>query len=204
MKDDEAQYMTVYLDAMPNLPRNDQTREEIQQMLRGRFEHGLAGAVERMWQLPAIILHKPDGGYLELLLEARTLFCEGHFYSCVAMCGIVGERLVKDVLRASVMLEKDGKIARPKDDAFDPFEHVEVRGIIDFLKKGELLSEAAAKAAKDLVELRNQYAHARGKNPSDDAIKAIKYLHLLVEGTVSVFKDFEIKDGVFVRKSQSA
>jgi len=29
---------------------------------------------------------------------------------------------------------------------------------------------------------------------------AIELLHSLIEGTVSMFKDFEIKDGVFVRK----
>ena len=117
------------------------------------------------------------------------------------MCGIVGERLVKDVLRASVLVEKDGKPQRPADVAFDQLERVEVNGIVRFLKEAELLSADSAKAARTLGELRNQYAHARGKKPQRDALKAIKLLHTLVEGTVSMFKDFEIKDGVFVRKT---
>jgi hypothetical protein len=70
-----------------------------------------------------------------------------------------------------------------------------------FLKNAELLSEDAAKAADKLGELRNAYAHARGKDPQKDAIGAIKWLHLLVEGTVSVLRDFEIRDGIFVRKA---
>jgi hypothetical protein len=120
------------------------------------------------------------------------------------MCGIVGERLVKDSLRASVLVENGGEVARPTDRAFDKFERVSVNDVAQFLAEAGVLGPDAAKAASDLLQLRNQYAHARGKNPDADAVKAITYLHSLVEGTVSVFKDFEIKDGVFVRKEAAA
>ena len=65
-----------------------------------------------------------------------------------------------------------------------------------------MISDEAAKAADKLGQLRNGYAHARGKDAPKDAIKAIKLLHVLVEDTVSVFKDFEIKEGAFVRKGK--
>lgn len=42
--------------------------------------------------------------------------------------------------------------------------------------------------------------HTPGERILTDAVKAVKMLHKLVEGTVSVFKDFEIKDGVLVPK----
>lgn len=197
---EQPQHMNVFLDLLPNQPKNDQARENFRQMLRQRFEEGLPQAVERVWDLPPIILKEPFGDYVALLLEARELFVSGHFYSCVAMCGIVGERLVKDILRASLLVEKDGHAQRPKDVAFDQLERVEVSGMVRFLKEADLLSDDAAKAADKLGQLRNGYAHARGKDPQRDAIEAIKLLHTLVEGTVSVFKDFEIKDGAFVRK----
>ena len=73
-------------------------------------------------------------------------------------------------------------------------------GIINFLKEAELLSEKAAKAAKDLVEIRNKYVHARGKNHEKDASDAIKYLHVIVEDTVSIFKDFDLQHGVMMFK----
>jgi hypothetical protein len=69
------------------------------------------------------------------------------------------------------------------------------------LKEAGLLSAEAAKAADSLGQLRNQYAHARGQSPQPDALKAVKLLHILVEDTVSVFKEFEIKDRTFVRKT---
>ena len=190
----------VFLDFLPNQPKNDQSREQFVSMLRLRLEERLQASVERIWDLPSIILKRPQSEYVALLVEARDLYVSGNFYSCVAMCGIVGERIIKDVLRASVRLEKDGVIHIPQDKAFDQLEYVEVAGIIRFLKEAELIAANPAKAAEDLGKLRNRYAHARGKNPDRDALEAIKLLHSLIEGTVSMFNEFEIKDGVFVRK----
>jgi hypothetical protein len=147
------------------------------------------------------MLVKPSDEYLALLLEARELFVNGYFYSCVAMCGIVGERLVKDMFRASVLVRRNGNTERPTDAVFDQLEYIDISRIIEFLKKAELLGGDAAKAALKLGKLRNTYAHARGKDREADATEAIKELHALVEGTVSVFKDFEIKEGKLVPKT---
>jgi hypothetical protein len=194
------QFMNVLLDVMPNMPRNEQTRESFGNILRQKFEQRLPDAVERIWELPPIILQRPEGEHARILLEARELFIAGHFYSCVAMCGIVGERLVKDMFRAAVLVYKAGNAIHPADEAFDQLERVEVNGIIRFLNKADLLGDDAKRAAIELGELRNSYAHARGREPQTDAIKAIKLLHTLVEGTVSIFKDFEITDRGLVRK----
>lgn len=164
------------------------------------MEERLQTSVERIWELPPIILKNPQAEYVALLVEARDLYVAGNYYSCVAMSGIVGERIIKDVLRASVRIQRDGTVVVPQDKAFDQLEQVEVGGMVRFLKEAEVLAAEAAKAAEELSRLRNQYAHARGKKPERDALEAIKLLHALVEGTVSMFKDFELKDGVFVRK----
>jgi hypothetical protein len=119
------------------------------------------------------------------------------------MCGIVGERLIKDMFRKSVLIDVNGKIDRPTDAAFDQFERVEARSFIEFLRKTGIITEDAASAAKKLGDLRNDYAHTRGKAPENDAHEAIKLLHNLVDGTVSIFKDHELKDGMFVSKLAS-
>lgn len=197
---DSSSTVKVFMDLLPNQPRNDQSREQFQSMLLQRLEERLQSSVERIWDLPPIILKYPQKEYVDLLVEARDLYVEGNYYSCVAMCGIVGERIIKDVLRTSVRIEKDRMIAVPQDNAFDQLEHVEVGGMIQFLKEAEILAVDGAKAAVKLIKQRNRYAHARGKKPEHDALKAIKLLHLLVEDTVSMFKDYELKKGKFVRK----
>jgi hypothetical protein len=194
------EFIEVFLDLLPNSPKNDQSRENVRQLLRQRFDSSLDDAVERVWDLPPMVV-RPYGEYLALLLEAREIFLAGHFYSCVAVCGIVGERLVKDVFRASVLIQKSGGPQSPSKAAFDQLERVEVNGLIRFLKEAALLGAVAANAAESLGQLRNQYAHARGKAQQPDALKAIKLLHTLVEDTVSVFKEFEVQGGVLVHKS---
>ncbi len=197
-----SQHIDVFIDLLPNQPKNDQSRENFRQILRKRFEKSLPDAVERVWDLPPLIL-KAHGDYLDLLNETRELYILGHFYSCVAMCGIVGERLVKDLLRASVCVQKSGSLQIPPETAFDQFERVEVSGIARFLREADLLTDKASKDAEKLGQIRNQYAHARGKKPQQDALKSINLLHTLVEDTVSVFTEFDFIDGAFVRKAST-
>jgi hypothetical protein len=117
------------------------------------------------------------------------------------MCGIVGERLVKDMFRTSVLINKAGGASRPTDKALDQLERADISGVVRFLREAELLGDEPGKAAQSLCEIRNQYAHARGKDPHKDAISAIKLLHALIEGTVSVFKDFGVTDSGLVRRT---
>jgi hypothetical protein len=196
MSEDDA-----YLDVRPKSPHTEETRKEFRQGLTQRFEKNLPKAIERIWDLPCLTLSSVSKPYSELLIEARELFEDGHFYSCVAMCGIVGERLIKDVLRNSVLIEKDGKNQHPNDNAFDQLEHVEVYGIVNFLDMAGLLGKDAVEAARKLGELRNAYSHARGKDPEKDALNAIIYLHKIVEDTVSIFKGFDLQHGVIMLKN---
>jgi hypothetical protein len=163
----------------------------------------LSDAVERIWELPQVILKNANDEYVRLFVEARELFVMGYFYSCVAMCGIVGEKLVKDLLRSTVVLAADGLAGRPSEDAFDQLERVDASAIMRFLNKAQVLGDEAAKAANSLIELRNKYAHARGKEPQADALESIKKLHILVEGTVSVLKSYEIVEGKLVLRASS-
>jgi hypothetical protein len=197
--DEQTEQKVIHLDLLSNQPKNEISRQNAAHRLWQQLEDRLEASVDRQWELPPIIVN-PEGEYLELLKEARDLYIDGRFYSCVAMCGIVNERLIKDALRASVLIEKNGKVERPVSKVFDQLEYADLSSLAKFIREAGLLSEEAFSAAIDLVRLRNAYAHARGRQSQNDALNAIKYLHQVVEGTVSVFKDHELKDGVFVRK----
>ncbi|MDD5734561.1 MAG: hypothetical protein PHQ39_03720 [Methanothrix soehngenii] len=195
MSDDDA-----YMDNRPRSPHTDEQRKKFRADLTQRFMKDLPATIERIWELPCLNITSVSKPYPDLLIEARELFVNGYFYSCVAMCGIVGERLIKDVLRNSVSIEKDEKNQRPSEAAFDQLERVEVFGIVNFLNEAGLLSKDAATAARELGALRNAYAHSRGKDSEKDAIEAIKYLHAIVEDTVSIFKGFDLQHGVMIFK----
>ena len=88
--DEQVELREVYIDFLPNQPKNEIFRQYAAERLRQQLEGRPEASVDRQWELPQLIV-KPEGEYLELLLEARDLYINGYFYSCVATCGIVGE-----------------------------------------------------------------------------------------------------------------
>ncbi len=56
---------------------------------------------KRLSQLPPLLIEV--GPYCKLLREARDVFVDGHFYACVAMCGISLERFQRARLSRMVL-----------------------------------------------------------------------------------------------------
>ena len=139
--------------------------------------------LQRWSELPNLEL--TAGPHVPLLLEARELYRHGHFYSCVAMCGIASERIVKDVLGEGLAVWKDEKAIHLPEEAIPELDRFEVNAIARFLTKAGLLVPEARKAVLDLAELRNRYVHGSGMKPREDALKAIVLLHDVVNRTAS-------------------
>ena len=170
------------------------------EFMKQRYENKLKEAVERLASLPALLVH--HGEYCNLLVEARDLYVHEYYYSCIAMCGIVAERIAKDLFTRNILIIKENKAVFPPENAKRDLESFGAREICTFLINAGILNDTLKTSFKELGELRNKYAHAGGKEPQKDAVKAIKYLHAIVEGTVSIFKDFEIHEGKLVRKRE--
>lgn len=111
------------------------------------------------------------------------------------MCGIVSERIIKDMLRLTLYVRKGVDVVQPSSKAFDQLERVEISGLMRFAKDSEVINEESFKAADKLSQIRNDYTHARGKNSEKDALKAIELLHVIIDDTVSAHKDYVIEDG---------
>ena len=177
----------IYVDLLPNQKKDEAERQRVADRLQQELEGRLDESIDRSWKLPAIMV-KIEGEYLELLIEARQLYVNGYFYSCVAMCGIVNERLIKDVVLASIWIEKEGVVYKPDSEVLKKLEHVDSSRLSEFIAGAGLVAEEACKASQKLVRLRNDHAHARGGKPDKDALDAINHLHKVVEGTVSVYR----------------
>ena len=76
----QPQRMEVFLDLLSRTPKNDQAREGFRQVLGQQFQDELANVVERVRDLPPMIV-KPHGEYLALLIEARKLYLFASWYS---------------------------------------------------------------------------------------------------------------------------
>ena len=136
---------------------------------------------ERLSQLPPLLIEA--GRYCELLREARDVFVDGHFYACVAMCGISFERFQRDKAKPYGATRKH-KMPR-------------VRKI---LQKNNVLKVETLVLCKKMAKLRNDYAHGDGLKPKEDALKALTWMHSFIDNETNLMRDYVIVDGVLSRK----
>ena len=116
------------------------------------------------------------------------------------MCGIVAERIVKDIFSRNLLVISGAKVTPPNQKATKDLESFGAKEICEFLIDSGVVDEDLRSPLKALGELRNKYAHAGGKKPEEDAREAVSHLHSIIDGTVSVFRNFTVREGKLVRK----
>lgn len=137
--------------------------------------------IYRLALLPPLLME--PGAYCSLLREARDVFVDGYFYACVAMCGISFERFQRD--KAAPFGAKD-QHKMPK-----------IRAI---LMQNKVLTPGSLALCEKMATLRNQYAHGHGQQFEADAVKALEWMHRLIEDETTLMRDYEIIGGVLHRK----
>jgi hypothetical protein len=186
----------VGFDFIPNALATDEGRREVADRFRRQFEQALPEALNRYSELPATMMRL--GPFVALLDEVRKHYAWGRFHSCIVMSGVAAERILKDLLLAALRVPSGGVAVPVPQEAAKHLERLALEDVREFLVKSGRLDKGLRKAAQELARLRNTYAHAAGGGAEADARTAVRCLHEIVEGTVSVFKDYEIVDGVLV------
>jgi hypothetical protein len=179
----------AYADPIPELLRQLLASGKDTKDIKAKLAVELSVApdeVLRRWsELPNL---EPTGGpHAPLLLEARELYRHGHFYSCVTMCGVTSERIIKDILCERLAIWVDDQAVDIPAEAVSELDRFELGAIARFLTKAKLLVPDARKAVLKLAEIRNTYAHGSGMKPQEDALKAVGLLHAVVSRTASLF-----------------
>jgi hypothetical protein len=130
---DHADPSQFFADPGSDQPQTSEAKADLEAEFLSQFKLNVSDIVRRSWQLPSLAVPRGNSEYLRLLTEARELYRSGHFYSCVAMSGIVAERLVKDLLRQTIMVSKgEGPPMKPTDTAFDQLERVDMSSLVRF------------------------------------------------------------------------
>ena len=136
---------------------------------------------ERLSQLPPLLIEV--GPYCELLREARDVFVDGHFYACVAMCGISFERFQRD-----------------KAEPYGATRKHKMPRVRKILQENRVLKVETLALCKKMAKLRNDYAHGDGLKPKEDALKALQWMHSFIDNETNLMRDYVIVDGVLNRK----
>jgi len=184
------QTQAAYADFRPNSAKR-YLDEELSKGSKERPAELLSGAMdeksfahhkdERLSHLPPLLIEV--GPYCSLLKEARDVFVDGHFYACVAMCGISFERFQRDKAKPYGATRKH-KMPR-------------VRKI---LQENNVLKVETLALCKKMAKLRNDYAHGHGLKPKEDALKALQWMHSFIDNETNLMRDYVIVDGVLSRK----
>jgi hypothetical protein len=181
------QTQAAYADFRPNAAKRH-LREELSKGSQEQLAEGVLGekplahdTYERLSQLPPLLIE--DGPYCRLIREARDVFVDGHFYACVAMCGISFERFQRDK-------------AKPYG-ATREYRMWQVRCM---LQENQALLPATFPLCKSMADLRNEYAHGHGLNPREDALKSLEWMHSFIDNETNLMRDYVIVDGILSRK----
>jgi hypothetical protein len=137
--------------------------------------------IHRLALLPPLLME--PGAYCSLLREARDVFVDGHFYAGVAMCGISFERFQRD-----------------KAAPFGAKDHHKMPKVRAILTQNKVLTPGSLALCEMMASLRNQYAHGHGQQFEADAVKALGWMHSLIEDETTLMRDYEVIDGVLHRK----
>ncbi|KKM65736.1 hypothetical protein LCGC14_1488300 [marine sediment metagenome] len=135
----------------------------------------------RLSQLPPLLIEA--GPYCSLLREARDVFVDGHFYACVAMCGISFERFQRDKAKPYGATRKH--------------KMWEVRKL---LQSNNVLNAKTVALCERMADLRNDYAHGHGHSPKKDALRALTWMHRFIRNETDLMRHYKIVEGILHRR----
>jgi hypothetical protein len=174
------QTQPVYADFRPNAVKYD-LKEKLAKIPPEQVEN--RDILERISQLPPLLIE--DGPYCQLIREARDVFIDGHFYACVAMCGISLERFQRD--KAALY-----GVSR---------EHT-MKQVRSILQRNKVLLVGTLDLCKRMADLRNDYAHGHGLKPKEDALESLEWVHSFIDNETNLMRDYVIVDGILHRKTK--
>jgi hypothetical protein len=183
------QIQPVYADFRPNVAKRNLS-EELSKDSQERPAELPSGALgkksldhdtcERLSQLPPLLIEV--GPYCGLIREARDVFVDGHFYACVAMCGISLERFQRD-----------------KAEPYGAKREHKMEKVRSILQQNKVLSPSTMTLCKRMAKLRNEYAHGNGLNPKENALKSLAWTHSFIDNETNLMRDYTIVDGILHR-----
>jgi len=197
-------FETVYLNSLPALYEmlSDEKKKQLEADIKDSLLRDLDEKVRRTFSTPNFgplpIIHQ----FVRFIPELFQLYIHGLFYSTIALCGVVAERLCIDLV-AITSIEVGGK--RLTDAQKESICNMRLVDLIDTLFIWEIISSNSKDWLQEVRQIRNKYVHP---NPppfeaaKPDAEKVLKLLCEVVriEFGPSSTGRYTIEDGAIKRR----
>lgn len=149
--------------------------------------------VKREISLPHLLIHNDDE-FLPLLLEARSTYRDGYYFSCIAASVTTADR---------ICLRLAEHFGVPTSE-MSWLEEQTLGRKIDRLASLLLIDTYQVGILKTINTIRTRHLHPRHDISHTmlrrDARASMTLLHQLLDGTVSVYRDHAFRDGIMVPK----
>lgn len=179
-------------DALPPAGKRAQTKQYAHTLAEQAKNEATARA-QRYFRLPTLIVHADDE-FLPLLQEARQTYIDGHYFSSIASAATTADRICNWLVQ---------RYGWPADQQTAFFARTFGQKL-QRLRARKLLTPAQERLLDRMNNIRNKHLHPRHRCTTTvlkrDAFTTVRLLHELLEGTVSVFRDYQIEDGKLVPK----
>jgi len=170
----------TFIDSLPGI-MTQFGKESVEATLLARHEHNKKEIMMRYAQMPNLFIWNQGGNFLELLLEARTNYIEGKFWSSVAVCGMVVESLCKDIAKLRTDEPEFANIISEK------FIHQSINCLKN---SGCFWLTFTSKLMHDIMTARNDYIHVK-----KESISSPEVLNILVRTSLVVVAEFGFMPG---------
>lgn len=183
----------IYLDLFRNSysgspSEKRQKTEKFKKIKIEEFSKTAIARVKRHMKLPTFVMQRDDE-VLPLLLEARETYINGYFFACIAASTTAADRICNGLLDI-YGIDKHTKKSILKRTFGQKLPQLRSLGLI---------SDAQEAFLETLNKIRNKHLHPKRTITSistkRDALQSIQLLHQFLEGTLSVFRDYQIENG---------
>jgi len=131
------------------------------------------------------------GPFLSFYIEARDLYREGFFHSCIAMCRITAEKMCEALV----------DIAKISPEDKERLLSLRFYDLVWVMLKLNIINSEIFDNLDNIRKIGNNYIHPKGSiNPSLDSENVINSLGKLVDRTSSILNEYEIIQGKLVAK----
>ena len=165
--------MPKYIDEIFTLQKGEDNRE-VSKIILNHFYEKIGGMLVRYNSLDEMEL--TSNKYNHLVMEARELYFQEFYHSCVVMSCSVAEYILRDLFFDNIYINMQH--LSNKTQKYLSF--IKAKTICEFLVSESLIQKNLLASFKILGELDSKYSNITAKSPKEDAERALYHLHKIL------------------------
>lgn len=165
--------MSKYIDEI-FASQNEEDNRELAKAISNHFNEKIDGILARRSSLDSIEIQSYE--YNTLFMEARELYFQEFYYSCVVMSCSFAEYILRNLFFDNVNIN----MKHLSQGSQKYLSFIQAKTICEFLVSESIIKKSLLSSFKVLGELHGKYLSISVKSPKEDAGRALYHLHKIL------------------------